>query len=95
MPRPLTLGLTVGVVDVHVHGSVEDADQGGLVGAQGLMGSVDGLGLPVRPVDVLLKQSHGKDVWDVLRQNCRGHRLSVTHPFGAACHSGGCGGVPE
>lgn len=54
------------MVDVDVHGPVQGADQHGLVGAKGLVGSVDGFGLPVCPVDVLLEQSHGKDVWNVL-----------------------------
>lgn len=36
------------------------------------MSSVDGLCLPVCPVDVFLKQSHGKDVGDILNQNYRG-----------------------
>ena len=59
------------MVDVDVHGPVQGADQGGLVGSQGFMGSVDGLCLPVGPVDVLLKQSHSKDVGDVLAENCK------------------------
>lgn len=61
------------MIDVYVHGSVEGADQQGLVGAQGFVSSVNGLGLPVGPVDVLLKQSHGKDVRDVMSQ----HNVSV------------------
>lgn len=36
------------------------------------MSSVDGLCLPVRPIDVLLKQGHGKDVGNILSQNCKG-----------------------
>ena len=60
------LGLAVRVVDVNVHGPVQGGDELGLVGAQGLVCSVDGLGLPVCPVEVLLKQRHGKDVGDVL-----------------------------
>ena len=65
------MGLAVGVVDVDVHGPMQGADQHGLVGALGCVGSVDGLGLPVRPVDELLKQGHGEDVRDVLGQNFR------------------------
>lgn len=68
--HPLTLGLAVGMVNVDVHGPMQGADQGGLIGAKTFMSSVDGLCLPVRPVDVLLKQSHGKDVGDVLAENC-------------------------
>lgn len=67
----LTLGLAVGMVNVDVHGPVQGADQGGLVGTQRLVSSVDGLCLPVGPVDVLLKQSHGKDVGDVLAEHCK------------------------
>ena len=72
---------------MHVHGPMQDADQGGLVGAQRLVGSVDGLGLPVGPVDVLLKQSHGENVRDVLGQNCRGtdtttHSISYSSVWG-------------
>lgn len=63
--------------DVYVHGSVQGADQLGLVGAQGFVSSVDGLGLPVGPVDVLLEQGHGKDVRDVLIQN---YRERITSP---------------
>lgn len=53
-----------------VHWPMQGADQGGLVGAQGFMSPVDGLGLPVGPVDVLLKQSHGEYVRDVLVEDC-------------------------
>lgn len=66
----LTLGLAIGMVNVDVHGPMQGADQGALVGTQTLMSSVDGLRLPVGPVDILLKQSHGKDVGDVLAENC-------------------------
>lgn len=58
------------MVDVDVHGSVQGADQRALVGAEGLVSSVNRLCLPVGPVDVLLKQSHGKDVGDVMAENC-------------------------
>lgn len=54
------------MIDVYVHRSVQCADQHGLVGPKGFVGSVDGLGLPVSPVDILLKQGHGKDVRDVM-----------------------------
>lgn len=63
------------MVDVDVHGPMQGADEGALIGAQSFMSPVDGLGLPVGPVDVLLKQSHGEDVRDVLVENCnRGDR---------------------
>ena len=55
-----------------VHGSMQGADQGGLVDTQSLVSSVNGLCLPVCPVDILLKQSHGKDVGDVVAENCKG-----------------------
>lgn len=55
-----------------IHWPVQGADQDGLVRSQGFMSSVDGLCLPVCPVDVLLKQSHCKDVGDILNQNYRG-----------------------
>lgn len=58
------------MVDVDVHGPVQRADQRALVGAQSLVGSVDGLGLPVGPVDVFLKQGHGEDVGDVVTEDC-------------------------
>lgn len=70
------------MVNVDVHGPVQGADQGGLVGTQTLVSSVDGLCLPVGPVDVLLEQSHGKDVGDVLAENCEGpHTInkSINH----------------
>lgn len=49
------------------------------------MSSVNGLGLPVCPVDVLLKQSHRKDVGDVLHQNytdtsTKTNKLQTTPP---------------
>lgn len=59
------------MVNVDVHGPVQGADKGGLIGTQSFMSSVDGLCLPVGPVYVLLKQSHGKDVRDVLAENCK------------------------
>lgn len=59
------------MVNVNVHGPMQGADQGALVGTQTLVSSVDGLCLPVGPVDVLLKQRHGKDVGDVLAKNCK------------------------
>lgn len=58
------------MVNVDVHGSVQGADQGRLVGTQSLMSSVDGLCFPVGPVDVFFKQCHGKYVRDVLAENC-------------------------
>lgn len=67
----LTLGLAVGVVNVHIHGPMQGADKGGLIGTLGFMSSVDGLCLPVGPVDILLKQSHGKDVGDVVVEDCK------------------------
>lgn len=67
---PLTRRLSVRMVDVDIHRPVQCADQHGLVGAQSFVSSVDGLGLPVGPVDVILKQSHGEDVWDVVIQHC-------------------------
>lgn len=75
----LTGRLSVGMVDVDIHRPVQCADQHGLVGTQCFVSSVDGLGLPVGPVDVILKQSHGEDVWDVVIQHCmEEHRLSNT-----------------
>lgn len=59
-----------------VHGPMQGADKGGLIGAQSFMSPVDGLCLPVGPVDVLLKQSHGEDVGDVLAENCRKQKAS-------------------
>lgn len=64
------------MVDVDVHGSVQGADQHRLVGPQSFMSPVDRLGLPVRPVDVLLKQGHGEDVGDVLHQDCKDTQVS-------------------
>jgi len=66
---PLTLWLAVGMINVYVHGPMQGVNQGGLVGTQSLMSSVDGFCLPVGPVNVLLKQRHGKDVRDVLAKN--------------------------
>lgn len=63
------IGLAQGVEDVQVHGPVQRADEESLVGARGLVGSVDGLGLPVGPVDIVLKQGQGEDVWDILAQH--------------------------
>lgn len=57
------------MVHMDVHWSVQGTDQHGLVGSQCFMSPIDGLGFPVRPVDVLLKQSHGKDVWNILDQD--------------------------
>lgn len=56
---------------MQVHGPVQRADEERLVGARGLMSSVYGLGLPVSPVDVVLKQRQCEDVRDVLVQHCR------------------------
>ena len=56
---------------MQVHGTVQGADEECLVGARGLVGSVDGLCLPVSPVHVVLKQGQCEDVWDVLAQHCR------------------------
>lgn len=57
------------MVNVDVHGPMQGAYEGGLVGTQRLMSPVDGLCLPVGPVDVFFKQSHCKDVGDVLAEN--------------------------
>lgn len=64
-----TIGLAVWVEHMDVHRPVQGADQHGLVGALCLMSSVDRLCFPVGPVDVLLEQSHGKDVRDILRED--------------------------
>lgn len=64
------------MVNVDVHGPMQGADKGGLIGAQSFMSPVDGLCLPVSPVDVLLKQSHGEDVGDVLAENCKKQKAS-------------------
>lgn len=58
------------MVNVNIHGPVQSVYQGGLIGAHGFMCPVNGLCLPVRPVDVLLEQRHGKDVRDVMVKNC-------------------------
>ena len=52
------------------------SDESGLVGSLSLVGSVDGaghtsLGVPVYPVDVILKQSNRPDEADVLTHNYR------------------------
>ena len=64
-----TLRLSIGVVDVDVIWIDQVADETDLVGSLSLVGSVDGFGLPVCPVDVILKQSNTPDV--VLTHNCR------------------------
>lgn len=80
-PR-LTIRLPVRVVDVDVHGAVQSADQQRLVGTRGLVGSVDGFGLPVGPINVILKEGECKDVRDILAQHCVGERAAQQ---GAAC----------
>lgn len=67
-----TFRLPVWMVYMDVHWSMQGADQHGLVGSQGFMSPVDGLCFPVCPVDVLLEQSHGKDVWNILSQDYTG-----------------------
>lgn len=70
------------MIDVYVHRSVQGADQHGFVSAQCFVSSVDGLGLPIGPVNELLKQSHGKDVRDVMIQHCGEENTSFTfHRF--------------
>ena len=64
-----TLRLSIGVVDVEVIWIVQVTDECDLVGSLSLVGSVDGSGLPVCPVDVILKHSNGIDV--VLTHNYR------------------------
>lgn len=76
----LTVWLAQGVEDVEVHGPVQGADEQGFVGTCGLVGSVDGLGFPVCPVDVVFKQGQCKDVWDVLAQHC-GREVGKTQPL--------------
>lgn len=70
-PCRLTIWLAQGMENVQVHGPVQRADEERLVGTRGLVGSVDGLGLPVGPVDIILKQGQCKNVRDVLVQHCR------------------------
>lgn len=67
---------------MQVHGPVQGADEECLVGARGLVGSVDGLGLPVGPVDIVLEQGQCKDVWDILAQHCRPGREQAQQPVG-------------
>lgn len=63
------------MVNVNIHGPVQGVDQGGLVGTHGLVRPVDGFCFPVGPVDVLLKQRHGKDVRNVVVQNCESKHI--------------------
>lgn len=48
--------LPVRVIDVDIHGPMQGADQHRLVGARGFVGSVDGFGLPVSPINVIFKE---------------------------------------
>ena len=57
-----TLRLSRGVVHVDVMWINQVADDCGLVDTMSLVGSVDGSGVPVCPVDVILKQSDAFDV---------------------------------
>lgn len=66
----LTIWLAQGMEDMQVHGPVQGADEECLIGAGSLVGSVNGLCLPVSPVDIVLKQGQCKDMWDVLAQHC-------------------------
>lgn len=75
------------MVNVNVHGSVQGADQGGLVGPQSLVSSVNGFGLPVGPVDVLLEQGHGENVRDVVAEHCgtKRHMFYSQHDISDSC----------
>ena len=64
-----TLRLSRGVVHVDVIWINQVADDCGLVDTMSLVGSVDGAGLHVCPVDVILKHSNRPDV--VLTHNYR------------------------
>ena len=64
-----TLRLSRRVVDVEVTWIDQAAVESDLVGSLSLVGSVDGSGLPVCPVDVILKHSNIIDV--VLTHNYR------------------------
>ena len=68
-----------------VHGPMQCADQGALIGTQRLVSSIDGFCFPVGPVDVLLKQRHGKDVRDVLAQNCKPQTTYLSFHKEALC----------
>ena len=68
--RCITVGLSIRVEDVDIHGPVQGADQCLFVDSGRLMSAVHRLCLPVRPVDVILEQCECKYVWDVTVENC-------------------------
>ena len=66
-----TLRLSIGVVDVDVPWIDQVTDEPGLVGALSLVSSVDGVGLQLCPVDVILKHSDTDDVRDATLNHYR------------------------
>lgn len=64
----LTCGLPLGVQRVDVHGEVQLVADDLLVLAGELVGAVDALGVPVGPVEAVLKHRDGEGV----RQACEG-----------------------
>lgn len=65
----LTIWLPVSVENMDVHWPVQSADQDGFVGTCGLVGPVDGFGLPISPINVILKECQGKDMGNILAQD--------------------------
>ena len=95
-----TLRLSIGVIHVEVRWIEQVGDETDLVGSLSLVGSVDGacvtVGLPLYPVDVILKQSNSPDVVDVLTHNYRHtkpkesqyhkmHEQSIIHKYYNNC----------
>lgn len=62
----ITVGLTEGVVHLHACQDVPGSEQFHSLAPQGFVATTEGLGLPVSPVDVVLKQCethHTVSVW--------------------------------
>lgn len=74
--RTITIGLPVRMVHLDVCDGVPRVHQGQPARARGFVGTAEGFGFPVCPVDVVFKQGQCDHPWDVLvrdwKERCSG-----------------------
>lgn len=71
-----TCRLPLGVQGVDVHGEVQLVADNLLVLAGEFIGAVDALGVPVSPVEAVLKHRDGKRMWQAYREREREAEIS-------------------
>lgn len=83
--RIITIRLPVGMIHLDVCDGVPRVNQGEPVWARGFVGTAEGFGFPVCPVDVVLKQCQCNHPWDVLVRDWKERDPQINaHPWETA-----------